>query len=83
MRFLRERVDAERKRLNTDDLTALATWEDLSSGCSKLLIAFSNVHQLNGTSDNTLRGSRQALLKVGKLLSTLTYFDIDSIDSEQ
>lgn len=48
-----------------------------------MLVAFANFLRLNDSDDNTVRTCKSALRSVGKILSTLTYFNYDEASAEQ
>lgn len=79
---MREKADKARKLLDILELSALVELKALSDGTNKTIVAFANFHMMNETTENDIRGCRLALKKIGKLLSILSYFDIDNIKDE-
>lgn len=82
---LKSKLMEARRRLVADDFSAMASLSaaKLSKPLETAIVSFANFHQLNNSSEHSIRSSKSAFNSFGKILGSLTYFDYECVTEEQ
>ena len=76
---LKAQIQEAKSKISAGDLTSLAKTRMSGGHSQKLLVCFANLLELDEREDHDVSSAQSAIKKVGKILSTLSYFDADTI----